>query len=163
MPSGPVNGKKKTIVVFSKDYDKVMAAFIIANGAASMGSDVTLFFTFWGLNVLRKSNKVPVKKSFIESLFGKMMPRGADKLQLSQLNMAGAGLKMMKSIMKQKNVNTLPDFIESAMRSGVKIVACSMTMDIMGIKKEELIDGVEIGGVAMYLAEAESGNFNLFI
>lgn len=163
LPSGQVNGKKKTIVVFSNDYDKVMAAFIIANGAGSMGSEVTLFFTFWGLNVLRKSDKVPVRKSFIESLFGKMMPRGADKLQLSQLNMAGAGLKLMKNIMKQKNVNTLPDFIESAMRSGVKLVACSMTMDIMGIKKEELIDGVEIGGVAMYLAEAESGNFNLFI
>ena len=91
------------------------------------------------------------------------MPSGADKLQLSQLNMAVADLKMMKNIMKQKNVNTLPDFIESARRSGVKLVACSMTMYIMGIKKEELIDGVEIDGVAMYLAEAESRNFNLFI
>ena len=157
------NGKKKTIVVFSNDFDKVMAAFIIANGAVSMGSDVTLFFTFWGLSTLRKAEKSKVSKSFMEKLFSWMMPNGADKLPLSQMNMGGAGLKMMKNIMEKKNVNTLPELIESAMNSGAKLVACSMTMDIMGIKEEELINGVEIGGVAHYLEEAESGNVNLFI
>lgn len=155
--------KKKTIVVFSSDFDKMMAAFIIANGAAAMGSDVTMFFTFWGLNALRKNKQVAVRKNVIEKMFGSMMPRGANKLKLSQMNMGGMGLAMIKGIMKKKNVASLPDMIASAQKSGVKLVACAMSMDLMGIKKEELIDGVEQGGVAMYLGQAETGNVNLFI
>jgi NADPH-dependent 2,4-dienoyl-CoA reductase/sulfur reductase-like enzyme/peroxiredoxin family protein/rhodanese-related sulfurtransferase/TusA-related sulfurtransferase len=156
-------GKSKTIVVFSNDLDKVLASFIIANGAASMGSDVTMFFTFWGLNVLRKNNPARVHKTFMERMFGWMMPRGASKLALSKMNMAGLGTAMMKGVMKQKNVSSLEELIDKAKTSGIRLVACSMSMDIMGIKKEELIDGVEQGGVAMYLDHAEAGNVNLFI
>ena len=163
MDTKTVGQKAKTIVVFSSDFDKLMAAFIIANGAASMGSRVTLFFTFWGLNALRRSEHVPVRKNLIEQMFGWMMPRGADKLSLSQMHMAGAGTWMIKAIMKHKHVSSLPELINAARQSGVRLVACTMSMDLMGIKKEELIDGVEEGGVAMYLQNAEQGNVNLFI
>ncbi len=155
--------KKKSMVVFSSDFDRVVAAFIIANGAAAMGSEVTMFFTFWGLNALRRPKPVKVKKNLIESMFGAMMPRGANKLSLSQMNMGGMGLSMIKGIMKKKNVPALPDLILSAQNAGVRMVACTMSMDLMGIKREELIDGVEEGGVAMYLDNAERGNVNLFI
>jgi NADPH-dependent 2,4-dienoyl-CoA reductase/sulfur reductase-like enzyme/peroxiredoxin family protein/rhodanese-related sulfurtransferase/TusA-related sulfurtransferase len=158
-----VDEKAKTIIVFSNDLDKVIASFIIANGAAAMGSKVTLFFTFWGLNALRKQRPVSVRKNLIEHMFGWMMPRGAGKLVLSKMHMAGAGTWMIKDIMKRKNVQSLPELIQAAVRSGVRLVACTMSMDLMGIKKEELIDGVEMGGVAMYLQQAEQGNVNLFI
>ncbi len=161
--AGGVSAKKKTIVVFSNDFDRVMAAFIIANGAASMGSEVTMFFTFWGLNVLRKSAAADVKKGLLESIFGRMMPRGAGRLTLSKLNMGGIGTNMMKGIMKKKQVPTLEELIGSARLAGIRLVACSMTMDIMGIAREEMIDGVEEGGVAMYLANAEAGSVNLFV
>jgi len=155
--------KNKTIVVFSGDFDKAMAAFIIANGAAAMGSEVTLFFTFWGLNILRKDAHVSVKKNMIEKMFGMMMPRGAKKLKLSKMNMMGMGTSMMKGIMKDKNAASLPNLIDSAIKNGVRLIACTMSMDMMGIKKEEMIDGIEEGGVAMYLNKAEAGNVNLFI
>ncbi len=154
--------KRFTNVVFSNDFDKAVAAFIIANGAASMGYEVTLFFTFWGLNILRKEGAVSVKKNFIEKMFGWMMPKGPNKLSLSQMNMGGMGLAMIKGIMKHKNVSTLPELIESAQANGVKMVACAMSMDLMGIKREELIDGVEEGGVAMYIDHI-GDNGNLFI
>ncbi|AQT67784.1 Coenzyme A disulfide reductase [Anaerohalosphaera lusitana] len=155
--------KEKTIVVFSNDFDKAMATFIIANGAAAMGSKVTLFFTFWGLNLLRKPESVPVKKNLIEKMFGFMMPRGPEKTSLSKMHMAGMGTAMIKGIMKNKNVSSLPEQIANAQAAGVRLVACAMSMDLMGIKPEELIDGVEQGGVAMYLDNAESANVNLFI
>jgi NADPH-dependent 2,4-dienoyl-CoA reductase/sulfur reductase-like enzyme/peroxiredoxin family protein/rhodanese-related sulfurtransferase/TusA-related sulfurtransferase len=154
---------QKTMIVFSGDFDRAMASFIIANGAASMGSEVTMFFTFWGLNVLRRPDKVDVEKSFIERMFGWMMPRGAEKLGMSRMNMGGMGPRMIKGIMCKKNVSSLSEMIESARESGVRLVACSMSMDLMGIKSEELIEGVEEGGVATYLANAEQGNVNLFI
>ena len=160
---GGISAKKKSIVVFSGDFDKAVAAFVIANGAAAMGNEVTMFFTFWGLNVLRKSEGAAVKKNIIEKMFGFMMPRGAEKLKLSNLNMGGMGLSMIKGIMKSKNVPTLSEFIGSAKQAGVNLVACTMSMDLMGIKKEELIDGVNFGGVAMYLEKAEAGSVNLFI
>ncbi len=153
----------KTIIMFSGDLDKAMASLIIANGAAAMGDEVTMFFTFWGLNVLRKAKKIKVKKEFMEKMFGFMMPRGADKLRLSKMNFGGAGTAMMKSIMRKKNVNSLPQLLESAQSMGVKMIACTMSMDIMGIKKEEIIDGVELAGVATYLGEADNSNVNLFI
>lgn len=152
----------QTIVVFSNDLDKALAAFIIANGAKASGYDVTLFFTFWGLNILRKEN-VNVKKSFIDKMFGFMMPKGADKLTLSKMNMGGVGSMMMKWVMKNKNISTLKELITQAQANGVKFIACQMSMDVMGIKKEELIDGVEIGGVAKYIAESSNSNSNLFI
>lgn len=153
---------KKSIVVFSNDLDKVMASFIIANGAKAQGKDVTMFFTFWGLNVLRKEN-VSVKKGLLDTMFGFMMPKGAKKLSLSKMHMGGVGTEMMKYVMKSKNVSSLPDLIGQAQASGIKFVACSMAMDVMGITQEELLDGVEIGGVATYLNEAEQSYSNLFI
>lgn len=152
-----------TMVIFSDDFDKALASMVIANGAVAMGKEVTLFFTFWGLNILRRDYKVPVKKSIVESMFGFMMPRGSKKLKLSKMNMGGAGTAMMHSIMKQKNVNTLEELIASAIESGVKFVACTMSMDIMGIHKEELIDGIDFGGVASYLGACDDSNHNLFI
>lgn len=152
-----------TIVVFSQDLDKAIAAFIIATGAATMGKKVTLFFTFWGLNILRKSKKTRVKKSLIEKMLGFMMPRGVNKLPISNMNMAGAGPAMIKYIMKKKNVETLQSFMMNATTMGVTLVACAMSMDIMGIKKEELIDQIEIAGVGTYLGETASSNLNLFI
>lgn len=153
----------KTIIVFSGDLDKVLASFIIANGAAAMGRPVTMFFTFWGLTVLRKAEKQPVKKTFMESMFGTMLPRGSGKLKLSRMDMGGMGTAMMKKIMNDKNVDSLEALIQKAISQGVKIVACTMSMDVMGIKKEELIDGVELGGVGAYLGDAEESNVNLFI
>lgn len=153
----------KTIIVFSGDLDKVLASFIIANGAAAMGRKVTMFFTFWGLNVLRKAERTKIKKPFIDRMFGRMMPRGSKKLKLSKMNMAGMGTSMMKKVMNDKNVDSLEDLIKKAMENGVKMIACTMSMDIMGIQKEELIDGVEFAGVASYLGDAEESNVNLFI
>ncbi|GAA0744442.1 CoA-disulfide reductase [Clostridium oceanicum] len=153
----------KTIVVFSGDLDKAIASFIIANGAASMGKKVTMFFTFWGLNILRKHERVSVQKGFMDKMFGKMMPRGSKRLKLSKMNMMGMGSKMIRKVMKDKNVYSLEELIKSGMDSGINMVACQMSMDVMGIKKEELIDGVEVGGVGYYLGEAEDSNLNLFI
>lgn len=153
----------KTLIVFSGDLDKVLASFIIANGAAAMGRPVTMFFTFWGLNALRKSEKQHIKKPFIEKMFGAMMPRGTKKLKLSKMNMAGMGTKMMKKVMQDKNVDSLESLMKQGMASGIKMVACTMSMDVMGITKEELIDGVELAGVASYLGDAEESNVNLFI
>lgn len=153
----------KTMIMFSGDLDKAMAGLIIANGAAAMGDEVTMFFTFWGLNILRRAKKISVKKSFMEAMFGWMMPRGAEKLSLSKMNMGGMGTAMMKDIMKKKRVSSLPDLIRSAQDMGVKFIACTMSMDVMGIKPEEIIDGVEYAGVATYLGEADGANVNLFI
>ena len=150
-------------MVFSGDLDKTIAAFIIANGAASMGRDVTMFFTFWGLNILRKPEKVSVKKTFIEKAFGFMMPRGTKKLGLSRMNMGGMGPRMIRSIMDQKGILSLEELIENAKEHGVRLVACQMSMDIMGIHKEELIDGVELGGVATFIGSGEKSDMSLFI
>ncbi|MBL4938362.1 CoA-disulfide reductase [Clostridium sp. YIM B02515] len=153
----------KTMVVFSGDLDKAIASFIIANGAASMGKKVTMFFTFWGLNILRKHEKISVQKGLMDKMFGMMMPRGSKRLKLSNMNMMGMGGKMIRKVMKDKNISSLEDLIQSAIDSGIEIVACQMSMDVMGLKKEELIDGVKIGGVGYYLGEAEDSNVNLFI
>ncbi len=178
LQKGATNGKKsndeargiassslndKTMVVFSGDLDKAIASFIIANGAAAMGRKVTMFFTFWGLNILRKSTYVSVKKNIVEKMFGTMMPRGAGKLGLSRMNMAGMGPRMIKGIMKKKNVPALEELMKSAMDAGVRVLACQMSMDLMGIRQEEMIEGVELAGVATYLASAELADTNLFI
>ncbi len=153
----------QTMVVFSGDLDKAIASFIIANGAAAMGKKVTLFFTFWGINILRKNESVSIKKNFIETMFGKMMPRGSKKLKLSNMNMGGMGAKMIRGIMQKHNVNSLEELMQSAIDNGVELVACQMSMDLLGLKKEELIDGVKFGGVGYYLGEADQSNINLFI
>jgi peroxiredoxin family protein len=155
--------KKTNIILFSGEYDKAMAAYIIANGAAAFDHEVTIFHTFWGLNALRKDEQVPVKKGFLEKMFGKMMPRGADKMSLSKMNFAGFGPKMIKGIMKKHNALTLPQLIEMAQEQDVKLIACTMTMDLLGLQKEELLDQIEYAGVAAYLGDAQEGNVNLFI
>ncbi|KLU67367.1 coenzyme A disulfide reductase [Desulfosporosinus acididurans] len=153
----------KTMVVFSGDLDKAIASFIIANGAAAMGKKVTMFFTFWGLNILRKHEKVNIQKGFMDRMFSMMMPRGSKRLKLSKMNMLGLGGKMIRKVMKDKNVSSLEDLIKAAMCNGVEIVACQMSMDVMGINQEELLDGIKVGGVGYYLGEAEDSNVNLFI
>ena len=152
-----------TIVLFSGELDKVLASMIIAQGAAMQGKKVTIFSTFWGLNALRKSSAVNVKKNFIEKMFGFMMPRGAQEMPLSSMNMMGIGPAMIKGIMKSKNVDDINTMIKSAMDLGVRFVACTMSMDLMGIKQEELIDGVELGGVATYISKNENAGLTLFI
>lgn len=159
----PVKKDKYTMVVFSQDFDKVIASFIIATGAAAMESEVVMFFTFWGINALRDPMKKGNGKNFVEKMFGAMMPKGVGKLKLSKMNMGGMGTSMMKKIMKKKNVVSLESLVDMAKEMGIKLVVCQMSMDLMGIKKEELIDGVEIGGVAAYLGEANDAKVNLFI
>ena len=155
---------KKTIILFSGDLDKAMAALIIANGAAAMGDDVTIFCTFWGLNLLRKDYKVKVTgKSFLQFMFGKMMPRGARKFGLSKMNFCGLGAPLMKKVMKDEGVMSIPELLTAAREQGVKLVACAMTMDVLGLKKEELFDDVDYAGVASYLGMADEANVNLFI
>ncbi len=154
----------KTIIVFSGDFDRVFAAFIIANGAAAMGDDVTMFFTFWGLNALRKPRKQATSgKSPLQKAFAAMMPRGADKLRLSSMNFGGAGPRMFKRVMKQNNVMALEELMDTAREQGIRFVVCTMSMDVMGLKEEELIDGLEFGGVASYLGDADEANVNLFV
>ncbi|WEK55497.1 MAG: DsrE/DsrF/DrsH-like family protein [Candidatus Cohnella colombiensis] len=155
--------ERTTIVLFSGELDKAIAAFIIANGAAAYDHEVTIFFTFWGLNALRKEEPVPVKKGPLEKMFAWMMPRGANKLGLSKMNFGGAGPKMIKHVMKKHNALSLPQLIELAQEQGVKLVACTMTMDLLGLQQEELLDGIEYAGVAAYLGDATEAKVNLFI
>jgi peroxiredoxin family protein len=156
---------KKTIILFSGDFDKVMAALIIANGAAAMGDEVTIFCTFWGLNILRKTEKVPseAKKTALQSMFGRMMPKGTKRLGLSKMNFAGAGSPMMRKATKDAGGMSLEELFDSAREQDVKFVACTLSMDILGFKEEELIDGIEFEGVAAYLGHADEANVNLFI
>ena len=153
----------QTIVVFSDDMDKALASFVIANGAAAMGKKVTLFFTFWGLNVIKRENLPKVKKDFMGKMFGMMMSKNAKKLKLSKMNMANIGAKMMRMRMKSKNIDLLEDMIQKAMDAGVEFIACQMSMDMMGVDNAELIEGVEIGGVANYLEKTQTSANNLFI
>ncbi|WP_442602236.1 CoA-disulfide reductase [Paenibacillus sp. KN14-4R] len=161
MPANPKDGA--TLVVFSGDLDKAIASFIIALGSVSMGKKVTMFFTFWGLNILRKQDAPPVNKDFVEKMFGMMMPKGVGHLPMSKMNMAGMGPKMIAHAMQRKNVDSLATLMKNAQEAGVKFVACTMSMDIMGMKQEELLDGIEYGGVASYLGDAEDAGLNLFI
>lgn len=153
----------KNMIIFSGDLDKAIASFIIANGAAAMGRKVTMFFTFWGLNIIRRPEKINVKKNFISKMFAVMMPRGSKKLSLSKMNMGGIGAKMIRTVMKNKNIDSLEDLIKTAQDNGVELIACSMSMDVMGIKHEELIDGVKLSGVATMLANGEESDMSLFI
>ncbi|MRG27684.1 DsrE/DsrF/DrsH-like family protein [Laceyella tengchongensis] len=158
-----MNGQKTTMVVFSGDLDKALAAFIIATGSAAMGNQVSMFFTFWGLNIIRKDQVVNVKKSWMDKTFGWLLPRGPEKLGLSKLHFAGLGPMMMRRVMQKKNVATLNELIQMALELDIKLIACTMSMEVLGIQKEELIDGMEFAGVATYISEANDGNINLFI
>lgn len=153
----------KTIIVFSGDFDKVMAAFVIANGALAMGKKVTMFFTFWGLNAIRKPQRTGIRKKLLETMFEWMMPRGSRNLKLSNMNMLGIGTKLMRKIMADKNISSLEELIAGAQAQGVRILACQMSMDAMGLRREELLDGVETVGVGTFLGASEEGNMTLFI
>lgn len=155
--------KNKTLICFSDNLDRAIATFILANGAAATGGKVSIFFTFWGLNVIKKKHGPAVKKTFTEKMFARMLPKSSNSLSLSKMNMMGMGSKMIRGIMKKKNIDSLESLIQQAMANGVEFIACQMTMDMMGIKKEELLDGVTVGGVASYMQKAEESGVNLFI
>lgn len=156
--------EKTTLVVFSGDLDKVMASLIIANGALAMGKPVSIFFTFWGLNVLRRANPPAVSKSFMDTMFGWMMPAGVSKLNsISKMNFAGFGAPLIRKVMRDKGVETPAALLQNLKDCGAQLIACNMSMDVMGIRHEELIDGVELGGVAAFLGEAAESATTLFI
>lgn len=155
--------KNKTLIMFSDDLDRALATFVLANGAAATGHKVSIFFTFWGLNVIKKEKKPAVKKDFFGKMFSWMLPSDSRKLKLSKLSMCGIGDKMMRNIMRKKNISQLEELRQQAMESGVEFIACQMSMDMMGVHQEELIDGVTIGGVATYMNRAEDACVNLFI
>lgn len=153
----------KTFIMFSDDLDKVLATFVLANGAAATGKKVTIFFTFWGLNAIKKINKPAVTKDIFGTMFGMMLPSHSEKLKLSKMHMAGMGTSMMRYIMNKKGIDSLESLRQQAIDNGVEFIACQMSMDVMGVKKEELLDNVTIGGVATYMERAENANINLFI
>lgn len=155
--------KGKTFILFSDDLDKVLATFVLANGAVATGKKVTIFFTFWGLNAIKKLDKPVVKKDIWGKMFGMMLPSSSLKLKLSKMNMGGMGTKMMRYIMNKKNIDSLESLRTQAIQNGVEFIACQMSMDVMGVKREELLDNVTIGGVATYMNRAEQANVNLFI
>lgn len=164
-PAGAIAGagRGKTLILFSDDLDKALATFVLANGAAATGQKVTVFFTFWGLNVLKKVQKPKVKKDIFGKMFGMMLPSSSLKLKLSKMNMFGMGSRMMRFLMKQKGVDSLESLRAQALAQGVEFIACQMSMDMMGISREELMDEVTIGGVATYMERADKANVNLFI
>ncbi len=161
--TAPAGKPRKTMVVFSGDLDKVLAAFVIANGAVAMGSEVVMFFTFWGLNALRRQGPQAPGKSLIDRMFGWMMPRGAAALRLSKMHMGGVGTALMRRVMRGKRIDSLPQMIAQAQAAGVKLVVCAMSMDVMGLRREELIDGLEFGGVATFLGDSTGADMTLFI
>lgn len=157
------DSKGKTLIMFSDDLDKALATFVLANGAAATGEKVTIFFTFWGLNVIKKTKKPKVEKDIFGKMFGMMLASSSLNLKLSKMHMMGIGSKMMRYIMKIKGIESLESLRDHALEQGVEFIACQMSMDVMGVKKEELLDGVTIGGVATYMERADNANVNLFI
>ena len=161
--SAGVGGRDTSLVLFSDDFDRALAAMVIANGAAGAGKKATVFFTFWGLNLLKKSRPPKVKKDFMGRMFGMMLPSDSTKLSLSKMNMGGMGTKMMRRRIKKLNIDSLEEMFQTAIDNGVRMVACTMSMDVMGVKREELIDGIEVGGVASFLAATDTSTNTLFI
>ncbi len=162
MQGGPQKGT--SLILFSDDMDKALASMVIANGAIAAGKKVTVFFTFWGLNFLKKHKKLKgLKKDFMGRMFAMMLPANSSKLGLSKMNMGGLGAFMMKKRMKALGIDSLEEMLASAMKRGIRLVACQMSMDVMGVKAEELMDGVEIGGVASFLEAADDSQTNMFI
>ena len=155
--------KGKTFIMFSDDLDKALATFVLANGAAATGQKVTIFFTFWGLNVIKKLHKPETEKDIFGKMFGMMLPSSSKKLKLSKMSMGGIGGKMMRYIMNKKGIDSLESLRQQALENGVEFIACQMSMDVMGVKQEELLDEVTIGGVATYMERADNANVNLFI
>ena len=153
----------KTLILFSDDLDKVLATFVLANGAAATGRKVSIFFTFWGLNAIKKTNRPKVAKDFFGRMFSWMLPSDSTRLALSKMNMMGMGAKIMRYLMRKKGVDSLEELRQQAVDNGVEFIACQMSMDVMGVRREELLDNVTVGGVATYMERAEKANVNLFI
>ncbi len=158
-----VGEKGKTFILFSDDLDKALATFVLANGAAATGEKVSIFFTFWGLNAIKKEQKPKTEKDFMGKMFSMMLPSSSKKLKLSKMNMMGMGSKMMRSIMNKKNIESLESLRSQALAQGVEFIACQMSMDVMGVNREELLDELTIGGVATYMERADKSILNLFI
>ncbi|MFH0778305.1 MAG: DsrE/DsrF/DrsH-like family protein [Candidatus Eisenbacteria bacterium] len=162
--TGESSASKVTVVVFSGDMDRAMAAFNIAVGAVSMGMEATMFFTFWGINILKRRGSKSGARGFIRKMLSMMMPPGPHKLPLSKLNMLGMGPFMMRKLMKQYKMPGVDEMLVLAKKSGVKLIACTVTMDLMGVSKDQLIPDVDsFAGVATYLGEASQANVNLFV
>lgn len=157
------NSSQLTMVLFSGDFDKVFAAFIIATGALAMGKKVSVFVTFWGLDAIKKPAFKTSGRQLLEKMVLLMRPKGPDKLGTSKMNFGGIGPRLFRYMMGKKNVESLPSLIGMAGEMGIKIIACQMSMDVMGIKKEDLIDGIEVGGVATFLSDSFASNTTLFI
>lgn len=153
---------RATMVVFSQDMDKVLAGLVIATGAAAMGMEVSMFHTFWGLNALKKTPNSE-GKDLIEKMMGAMMPSGLSSMNPSQMSFAGLGAKLFRARMKKNGVQSPEEFFELAREMGVKFIACQMSMEVMGIRKEELFENIEVGGVAAYLGDAADSKVTLFI
>lgn len=162
-PKAEISEQGKTFILFSDDLDKTLATFVLANGAAATGKKVTIFFTFWGLNAIKKEHKPRVKKDIFGKMFGAMLPSDSRHLKLSKMNMGGLGTRMMRYLMGKKNIDSLESLRKQAIENGVEFIACQMSMDVMGVKREELLDNVTVGGVATYMERAEQANVNLFI
>jgi peroxiredoxin family protein len=155
---------RATIVVFSGDLDKVLASFVIATGAAAAGLETSMFFTFWGLCALKKeATSAATARTLKEKMFAMMTPAGSKKLGVSRMNFFGVGASMLRSMMKEKGIASLEELMEIAKDLGVKIIACTMSMDAMGVSKDELIDNLEYGGVATYMADASRSKVTLFV
>ncbi|MCD6092086.1 MAG: DsrE/DsrF/DrsH-like family protein [Bacteroidales bacterium] len=154
-----------SMVVFSGDLDKMLASLVIAVGAAAMDTEVKMFFTFWGISALRDKNKKVKGKDMKSKMFGAMLPHGISQLKLSKMNMEGLGKDMIKGIMKQKNIASPEEMLATAAELGIHIDICEMSMDLMGFKKEEMIDYPNLGycGVATFLADAGESSIQLFI
>ena len=153
--------EKLSLVVMSGDMDKVMGAFIIANGAAAFDMDVTMFFTFWGLKAIQKGGLTG--KSFFGKMLGLMNRGGIDRIGPSKFNFGGIGRWMFKKMMNDHNVTPLPKLLEQAQQQGVRLIACEMSVNVMEIDRDEFIDGVEMGGVGSFIAEASESSIQLFI
>jgi NADPH-dependent 2,4-dienoyl-CoA reductase/sulfur reductase-like enzyme/peroxiredoxin family protein/rhodanese-related sulfurtransferase/TusA-related sulfurtransferase len=160
---GGNGGKNKTFIMFSDDLDKALATFVLANGAAATGHKVSIFFTFWGLNVIKKQRKPAVEKDVFGRMFSWMLPADSTRLRMSKMSMMGMGDRMMRYLMRRKNIQSLEELRQQALDSGVEFIACQMSMDMMGIQHAELLDEVSVGGVATYMERAENANVNLFI
>ena len=155
---------KAAIVVFSGDLDKLLASLVIATGAATAGLETTMFFTFWGLSALKKKNAAARSgRSFKERMFGIMTPSSTESMGVSKLNFFGMGASMLRTMMKEKNVSSVEEMMALARDLGVKMIGCTMSMDVMGVTKEQLADDIELGGVAAFMAEAAHARVSLFV
>ena len=154
---------RATLVVFSGDLDKVLASFVIGTGASAMGLDVSMFFTFWGLSALKKRQAKRHRRDLYERMFAVMTPSSTEAMGVSKLNFGGVGAVMLRRMMKNKEIASLEELMELARESGVRMIACTMSMDVMGITAEDLVDGIEYGGVGAYLGDAARSRVTLFI